>query len=48
MAKKTTPSKKKAGSKAGAKKAKPKLKDLSPKPASTRMVVGGRRRYISG
>jgi hypothetical protein len=46
MAKKTPPSKK-TKSKSGAKK-KTQLKDLSPKPASTRMVVGGLRRYISG
>jgi hypothetical protein len=46
MAKKTPP-KKTTKAKSGSKKTK-QLKDLTPKPASTRMIVGGRRRYISG
>jgi hypothetical protein len=47
MAKKTPP-KKTTKAKSGSKKTTKQLKDLTPKPASTRMIVGGRRRYISG
>jgi hypothetical protein len=45
MAKKTPP--RKAAAKSRAKKKTTPLKDLAPKPASTRMIVGGLRRYIS-
>jgi hypothetical protein len=39
--------KKKASKASQGNQKKTKIKDLAPKPASTRMVVGGRRRYIT-